>query len=281
MDETISSRFFSFTEHIKSKSPGKDFTINLTELAKVNNLPTFIGRKEELEHSLTILCRKKFSNVLFIGETGVGKSTVINGIAEKIAFGKAPGTLLDSVVLKLNIKKMENEATGKDDFQILFADILNDLHKQSFPIILFLDEFLLLKPGIADILKCELERETIHFAASMDINDYKKKFMTNNLDKYFQKVVINEPSDQECVAIVNIVAERYAEYYRIRYEQGVIDAIVGLSSFALEKGGQPGRAIRLLDECCKAAVARSAVDGIKGIVRISDAKNFCGKSMLK
>ncbi|MCQ2521738.1 MAG: AAA family ATPase [Lachnospiraceae bacterium] len=223
-------------------------------VAKHNPL---IGRAEELERTLQILCRKEKNNPLFLGEAGVGKTSMAYGLAEKIVKGEVPEALKDAKIYLLDVASLIAGTQYRGELEKRMKSVMECFVGMENAI-LFIDEIhTLLGAGslgggsmdVSDILKPYFESGEIRFVGATSYSAYKKSFGNNNaLSRRFQTVEIKEPSSEEAVQILKGIKKSYEKFHGVRYASGVIEAAVELTSRLVHGKFLPDKAIDLLDE---------------------------------
>lgn len=216
-----------------------------------------IGREDELERTIQILCRKEKNNPLHIGEPGVGKTAITYGLARRIEEGKVPQHLLGSRIFALDLAGMLAGTQYRGDFEKRFKKVLSEIEKEKNPII-YIDEIHNLSGAGAvrdssldasNMLKPYLSSGRIRFIGATTFEEYKKYFEKNkSLARRFQNVEIKEPSEEETVEILQGLKAKYEEFHGVTYEDGVLEYIVRMSAKHVNERFLPDKAIDLLDE---------------------------------
>ena len=233
----------------------KSFLENMNETCKNKN--PLIGREEELERTIQILCRKDKNNVLHIGEPGVGKTAIAYGLARKIQDGQAPEPLQGAVLYALDLGGLLAGTQYRGDFEKRFKGIMEELSGEELPI-LYLDEIHnIVGAGavnggsldVANLLKPYLAAGHIRFIGATTYEEYKKHFSGNrSLVRRFQNVDIKEPSREETVEILRGLKAGYEKFHGVRYGAGVLEHSVEMSSKYINERFLPDKAIDLIDE---------------------------------
>ena len=233
----------------------KSFLENMNETCKNKN--PLIGREEELERTIQILCRKDKNNVLHIGEPGVGKTAIAYGLARKIQDGQAPEPLQGAVLYALDLGGLLAGTQYRGDFEKRFKGIMEELSGEELPI-LYLDEIHnIVGAGavnggsldVANLLKPYLAAGHIRFIGATTYEEYKKHFSSNrSLVRRFQNVDIKEPSREETVEILRGLKAGYEKFHGVRYGAGVLEHAVEMSSKYVNERFLPDKAIDLIDE---------------------------------
>ena len=240
----------------KKKSFLAEFSRDLTDLAKKGELDPVIGRSSEIERVVQILSRRTKNNPILVGESGVGKTSVAEGLAHRIASGEVPYNLLQKRVLLLDITAMVAGTKYRGDFEERMKRMMKEV-KESKDIILFIDELhMIIGAGSPDgtmdasnILKPALSRGELQLLGATTYKEYRKHIEKDSaLARRFQIVKIEEPSTEDTIKILNGLKPKYEEFHNVIYDEGTIEAIVKLSSRYIPEKFQPDKAIDLLDE---------------------------------
>lgn len=240
----------------KKKSFLAEFSRDLTDLAKKGELDPVIGRSSEIERVVQILSRRTKNNPILVGEPGVGKTSVAEGLAHRIASGEVPYNLLQKRVLLLDITAMVAGTKYRGDFEERMKRMMKEV-KESKNIILFIDELhMIIGAGSPDgtmdasnILKPALSRGELQLLGATTYKEYRKHIEKDSaLARRFQIVKIEEPSTEDTIKILNGLKPKYEEFHNVTYDEGTIEAIVKLSSRYIPEKFQPDKAIDLLDE---------------------------------
>ena len=245
------------------KSKGKSSTPNLekfghdlTEDAKNNKLDPVIGRGEEIERVIQILCRRTKNNPCLIGEPGVGKTAVVEGLAERIAEGKAPDILKNKRVITLDLTGMVAGTKYRGDFEERIKSIIDEVVKND-DIILFIDEVHTLigtgsaegSTDAANILKPSLARGDLQVIGATTLAEYRKNIEKDSaLERRFQPVTVGEPNEEDAVSILMGLRDRYEEHHKVKITDEAIKSAVKLSSRYITDRYLPDKAIDLIDE---------------------------------
>ena len=240
----------------KKKSFIAEFSRDLTDLAKKGELDPVIGRASEIERVVQILSRRTKNNPILVGEPGVGKTSIADGLAQRIARGDVPYNLLQKRVLLLDITAMVAGTKYRGDFEERMKRMIKEV-KESKDIILFIDEIhMIIGAGSPDgtmdasnILKPSLSRGELQLVGATTYKEYRKHIEKDSaLARRFQLVKIAEPSTEDTIQILNGLKPKYEEFHNVTYDDGTIEAIVKLSSRYIPEKFQPDKAIDLLDE---------------------------------
>ena len=242
---------------------------NLNDLARSGKLDPVIGRDEEIRRVIHILSRRTKNNPILIGEPGVGKTAIAEGIAFRIINGDVPETLKNKTVFSLDMGSLIAGAKYKGEFEERLKAVVKEVTSSDGDIILFIDEIhTLVGAGAsegamdaANILKPALARGELRAIGATTLNEYQKYFEKDKaLERRFQKVLIDEPSLEDAVSILRGLKERYESYHKIRIKDEAIIAAVELSNRYISDRFLPDKAIDLIDEA--SAKARIEVDSL-------------------
>jgi ATP-dependent Clp protease ATP-binding subunit ClpC len=241
----------------KSKTPALDhFCRDLTELARQGELDPTIGRAEEIERVMEILSRRKKNNPVLIGEPGVGKTAIVEGLAQLIADGNCPDSLRDFRVLSLDMAAVIAGTKYRGQFEERLKAVMNEI-SQNKQIILFIDELhTLVGAGAAEgaidasnMLKPALARGELQCVGASTLNEYRKYIEKDGaLERRFQTVAVDPPSIEEAIQIVSGLRSHYEEHHRIKISDEVIEASVKLSERYITDRFLPDKAIDVIDE---------------------------------
>ena len=238
---------------------------DLTALAKAGKIDPIIGRDKETERVVQILSRRQKNNPCLIGEPGVGKTAVVEGLAQKIADGTVPETLRDKTVVTLDIAAMVAGAKYRGEFEERLKSVMEEVAKHP-RIILFIDEIhTIVGAGAAEgavdaanILKPALARGEMQVIGATTIQEYRKHIEKDAaLERRFQSVMVGEPTAEEAVLILKGLRDKYESHHKLKITDEAIEAAVNLSARYIADRFLPDKAIDLIDEACS-RVALSA-----------------------
>lgn len=233
------------------------FATNLNERAAAGKLDPVIGRDEEIRRVLQILSRRTKNNPILVGEPGVGKTAIAEGLAQKIVDGAVPENLKDKLVYSLDMGALIAGAKYQGDFEERLKGVVKDVVDSQGQIILFIDEIhTLVGAGRAsgamdasNILKPALARGELRTIGSTTLDEYQKYFEADKaLERRFQMVMVDEPTPAESIAILRGLKERYENHHRVRIEDDALIAAVNLSHRYITSRFLPDKAIDLVDE---------------------------------
>ena len=244
-------------DNSKSSTNKNEFLINLNNQAKNKKIDKVIGRKKEIERLIQILSRRNKNNPLLVGESGVGKTAIAEGLAYLIATGDTPEIIKDSVVYSLDIAGLIAGTKYRGDFEKRLKGVLNFLSKEDKPI-LFIDEIhTIIGAGsasgssldVSNLLKPALGKGQIRCIGSTTFQEYRGIFNQNQaLSRRFQKIDVVEPSFDECEEILKGIVDVYEEYHDVSYSEESIKSAVELSSKYINDRFLPDKAIDVIDE---------------------------------
>ena len=244
-------------DNSKSKTNKNEFLINLNNQAKNKKIDKVIGRKKEIERLIQILSRRNKNNPLLVGESGVGKTAIAEGLAYLISTGDTPDIIKDSVVYSLDIAGLIAGTKYRGDFEKRLKGVLTFLSKEDKPI-LFIDEIhTIIGAGsasgssldVSNLLKPALGKGQIRCIGSTTFQEYRGIFNQNQaLSRRFQKIDVVEPSFDECEEILKGIVDVYEEYHDVSYSEESIKSAVELSSKYINDRFLPDKAIDVIDE---------------------------------
>ncbi|MCL1867869.1 MAG: ATP-dependent chaperone ClpB [Paludibacter sp.] len=245
------------------------YAINLNERARAGKLDPVIGRDEEIRRVLQILSRRTKNNPILIGEPGVGKTAIAEGLAHRIVRGDVPENLKSKQIFSLDMGALIAGAKYKGEFEERLKSVVNEVIKAEGEFILFIDEIhTLVGAGggegamdAANILKPALARGELRAIGATTLNEYQKYFEKDKaLERRFQMVMVDEPDEASTISILRGLKERYENHHKVRIKDDAIIAAVELSSRYITERFLPDKAIDLMDEA--AAKLRLEVDSV-------------------
>lgn len=230
---------------------------NLNELARAGKLDPVIGRDEEIRRTLHILSRRSKNNPILVGEPGVGKTAIIEGLAHRIINGDVPDNLKSKIIYALDMGALMAGAKYRGEFEERLKAVIKEVTESDGSIIMFIDEIhTLVGAGAmegamdaANILKPALARGELRAIGATTLNEYQKYFEKDKaLERRFQKVIVDEPSVEDAVSILRGLKDRYENHHQVRIKDEAIIAAVELSNRYITDRFLPDKAIDLIDE---------------------------------
>ncbi|OGI43169.1 MAG: ATP-dependent Clp protease ATP-binding subunit ClpA [Candidatus Muproteobacteria bacterium RBG_16_65_31] len=239
------------------RSPLDAYTVNLNEQAKLGKIDPLIGRAREVERTIQVLCRRRKNNPLFVGEAGVGKTAIAEGLAKKIVDGEVPEVLARSTIYALDMGGLLAGTKYRGDFEKRLKAVLHHLKKQEHSI-LFIDEIhTIIGAGAAsggamdasNLLKPALSTGDIKCIGSTTYQEYRNIFEKDRaLSRRFQKIDVTEPSVEETVEILRGLKQRFEKHHGVRYTQQALRSAVDLAHRFINDRHLPDKAIDVIDE---------------------------------
>ena len=241
----------------KTKTPAlKAFGRDLTKLAQSGDLDPVIGRASEIERVIQILCRRTKNNPVLVGEAGVGKTAIVEGLAQEISAGDVPEILRDKKVVTLDLALMVAGTKYRGQFEERIKAVMDEIRKVK-NVVLFIDELhTIVGAGSAEgamdasnIIKPALSRAELQCIGATTLNEFRKHIEKDSaLERRFQQVKVNEPSTEDAIEIMKGLREKYESHHKVRYTEAALEASVKLTSRYLTSRFLPDKAIDVVDE---------------------------------
>lgn len=247
----------------------KKYGTDLVERARNNQLDPVIGRDDEIRNVIRILSRKTKNNPVLIGEPGVGKTAVVEGLAQRIVRGDVPKSLQDKTIFSLDMGALIAGAKYRGEFEERLKAVLNEVKKSDGRILLFIDELHTIvgagktegSMDAGNLLKPMLARGELHCIGATTLNEYRQYIEKDAaLERRFQPVMVNEPTVEDTIAILRGLKERYEVYHGVKIQDSAIIAAATLSNRYITDRFLPDKAIDLIDEAC--ALIRTEMDSM-------------------
>ena len=287
-ESAIETEGETFRKEEKFEKALSEYTTNLNQLARDGKIDPIIGREEEIQRIIQILCRRRKNNPILVGDSGVGKTAIAEGLAKAIVEKNVPGTLSKTTVYSLDMASLLAGTKFRGDFEERLKLVLQALEKanESEGSILFIDEIhTIIGAGAtsggsldaSNLLKPALSKGLIRCMGSTTFDEYRKFFEKDQaLNRRFQKVDVLEPSVEDSVQILNGIKSKFEEHHQVRYSADVIRAAVELSSKHVSDRKLPDKAIDVIDEV--GAYIRLKPDTTAGVeVSLQDIEHIVAK----
>ena len=265
--------FFSGSDASQQKGSGTDtlkqFATNLTQKARDGELDPVIGREKEVQRMMEILSRRTKNNPLILGDPGVGKTAIVEGLAQQIAAGNVPENLMNQNIWTLDLPGLVAGAKYRGEFEERLKNVIQEA-TEADDVILFIDEMhTIIGAGSAEgsidassMLKPVLARGAFQIIGATTAEEF-RKYLTKDpaFERRFQTIDVEEPSVEDTVKILTALKPRYEEHHHVRYTQAAIEAAANLSNRYIQDRFLPDKAIDLVDEACAAARIRAEREG--------------------
>jgi len=265
------------------------FTRDLTEKARAGELEPVVGMDDVIERLIHVIARKSKNNPLLIGEPGVGKTAVVEGLAQLIVAGKVPDSFKGKQILALNLGELMSGTRYRGELEGRMRNFLKTLESKPRQVILFIDELHMLEQArgsegsldIADMLKPELSRGDLTVIGATTWSEYQKYLKPDSaIDRRFQPVLVEEPSRENAIAIVEGVKDNYEKFHHVCIPHETVEAAVDASMKFIKDRFLPDKAFDVIDEACaKVAIESSRPNASAlGLLHAASnkAKDECG-----
>ncbi|RRO20508.1 ATP-dependent Clp protease ATP-binding subunit [Saccharopolyspora rhizosphaerae] len=236
-----------------------EFGMDLTELARAGKLDPVVGRDEEIEQAIEVLGRRSKNNPVFIGDPGVGKTAIVEGLARRIVAGEVPWSLADLRVVSLDLAGMIAGAKYRGEFESRFRDVLTEIRTHRDSVLVFIDELhSIVGAGAGEgsmdagtMLKPALARGDVRLLGATTVEEYRKHIEKDPaLERRFAPITVEEPSVEDTVTVLRGLQERYQRHHRVRIDTGALQAAAELSQRYITDRFLPDKAVDLLDQAC-------------------------------
>ncbi len=285
---------FSYTEDVSAankastlnkKSFLNNYCVNLIEKAKINKIDTLIGREDEINRMTEILCRRTKNNPLLVGDPGVGKTAIVEGLAHKIYNQQVPDILKDNTIFSLDMGVLIAGTRYRGDFEERLKSIINEIQENK-KYILFIDEIHSLvgtgstsgnSMDAANMLKPALQSGQIRCIGSTTFAEYRQYFEKDRaLQRRFQKIDVNEPTVEEAYKIMFGLKNKYEDFHKVKYSDDAIRASVDLSYKYIGNKKLPDKSIDIIDELGSSESLKT-IDKRKSILTDEDVERIVSK----
>lgn len=252
----------------------KQYGKNLCELAREGKFDPVIGREKETDRVIRVLSRKNKNNPCLVGDAGVGKTAIIEGLAQRIINNDVPSSLCGKTLISIDLTSMVAGAKYRGDFEDRIKNIINEVIKQK-DIILFIDEIhTIVGAGAAEgaidasnILKPQLARGDIQIIGATTFEEYNKYIEKDAaLERRFQPIHVNEPTDEDTIKMLNALKKRYEEHHNVTIDDEALTECVRLSEKYISDRHLPDKAIDILDEACALTSSKTYIDNSNVII---------------
>jgi len=242
-----------------SDSALEEYTENLTLAAKNGKLDPIFGRESEIRQVIDVLTRRRQNNPILVGEAGVGKTAIVEGLAQRICQNDVPPSLQDVHIHKLDLGLLQAGASAKGQFEERLNRLLQEIKNSPHPIVLFIDEaHSLMGAGgtqglgdAANLLKPSLARGELRTIAATTWSEYKRYFEKDSaLVRRFEKVKVKEPTPEQAISMLRLIAEKYQQHHKVPILNEAIEAAARLSHRFLPERRLPDKALTVLDTAC-------------------------------
>ncbi len=283
-ENTVKDLDALFDENTPEPNPLDIYTINLTSAEVQKDIDPVIGRQKELDRLIEILSRRTKNNPVLLGDAGVGKTAIIEGLAKRILEGQVPDVLLNKTILNLDLSALIAGTMYRGEFENRLKQVINEI-KNNPNIIIFIDELhTIMGAGAtagsldaANILKPALARGYLRCIGATTFEEYKKHIETDRaLERRFQSVVINESSEKETLEILKGLKKNYEKFHQVNIKDEALEAAVVLSKRFLPDKKLPDKAIDLIDEASARLKVRQTKRSLaKEIRKLEDQAQNC------
>ncbi|GAB3689556.1 ATP-dependent Clp protease ATP-binding subunit [Saccharopolyspora tripterygii] len=236
-----------------------EFGMDLTELARAGKLDPVVGRDEVIEQAVEVLGRRSKNNPVFVGDPGVGKTAIVEGLARRIVAGEVPWSLADLRVVSLDLAGMVAGAKYRGEFESRFRDVLAEIRANRDSVLVFIDELhSIVGAGAGEgsmdagtMLKPALARGEVRLVGATTVEEYRKHVEKDPaLERRFAPIMVGEPSVAETVVVLRGLRERYQSHHRVRIDEAALQAAAELSQRYIADRFLPDKAVDLLDQAC-------------------------------
>lgn len=281
LDKAMNSSLATEQSSDASSSILSKYTVDMTQLAKEGKLDPVIGRYQEIRRTIQVLQRRTKNNPVLIGSPGVGKTAILEGLAQRIVNGEVPEAMKAKKLLSLDLAALVAGSKYRGEFEERFKGVIKELESDTNNAILFIDELhLVVGAGRTDgamdagnLLKPALARGLLQCVGATTLDEYRNYIEKDAaLERRFQKINIDEPSEKDTIAILRGLKEKYEIHHGVRIQDAAIQAAVHLSSRYIQDRKLPDKAIDLMDEA--ASQIRMELDSKPELLHLADRENM-------
>ncbi len=272
-------------EQTAVEDPLAGYTVDLTDRARRGLLDPLIGRTKEIRRALEVLCRRRKNNPVFVGDAGVGKTALVEGLAQRLAGGDVPSIIKEAEIFALDTGALLAGTRYRGDFEERFKAVLGALELREKPI-LFIDELhTMVGAGatsggtmdLANLVKPVLTDSRVRLVGSTTFDEFKHLEKDRALFRRLQKIVVEEPSFEEAVKILEGLQSRYEKHHGVRYTAGALETAVRLAQRHLREHKLPDSAIDVIDEAGSMTRLDSAADGEQATVDVAEVERIVAR----
>lgn len=271
-----------FSSFSSSATPTLDsYAIDFTQMAREGKIYPVVGRAEEVRRATQVLSRRTKNNVILVGAPGVGKTAIVEGLAQRIVKGEVPDVLIGKRVLALQVASLLAGTKYRGEFEERAKKLVQEIETSARQIILFIDEIhtVIQSRGaegavnFADILKPALAHGDLQLIGATTTNEYSQYIKTDeSLERRFQLIEVEEPSSEQAIVILQGVKDKYREYHNVEFTDGALEAAVRLTDKYIKGRHLPDKAIDAIDEAAAMVKVSHLHTGVVGALQAAAAR---------